>query len=98
MLLFSVTPGLSEVVETVMHAMVDGDFSHHEDAEAPETCEHSCTPLSHHCGCHVAMSAQAAARTESLASVHEVTTCAAIAIAQTDGRASGPPPQRPPIV
>lgn len=97
MLLFSVTPGLSEVIETAVHAMVDGDISHHEGAEAPDTCEHSCTPLSHHCGCHVAMSAQPAARTDALSSIDHVTTCATIAFAQTDGRVSEPPPQRPPI-
>jgi len=58
-LLFSVTPGMSEVAEAAVHLIAHGDASHHDDAE--QGCpEHSCTPLAHHCACHTTMSAQVA--------------------------------------
>lgn len=58
-LLFSVTPGMSEVAEAAVHLIAHGDMSHHDDAE--QGCpEHSCTPLAHHCACHTTMSAQVA--------------------------------------
>ena len=64
-LLFSITPGMTEVAEAAVHLITHADLPHHEaDTDHEGGCgEHSCTPLAHHCGCHATMSAQAESRT-----------------------------------
>ena len=100
LLLFSVTPGVSEVFELATHVVLHGDLPHHEDADAIECDEHACTPLAHHCSCHTAMSAQTPARTiEKLAIPPQVHAMSATAVGpDVLGRNGEPPPLRPPIV
>ena len=96
-LLLSVTPGMSEVVETAAHVIAHGDLPHHDDASDSGGCdEHTCTPLAHNCACHASMFAQTATRQpfEARADV-TLTRCALAAI--VCGRAGDPPPLRPPI-
>lgn len=61
-LVVSLIPGLGELVESVTHVLHDGHLPHSEQhelaaVEAPHQAdaapEHGCTPMSHHCGCHV---------------------------------------------
>lgn len=98
-LLFAVTPGMTEVAESVAHAIGHGDLPHHEDADTdPLGCdEHTCTPLFHACGCHASMSAQASGTTAYPASARDGMAQNVLALVASLGRATEPPPLRPPI-
>lgn len=98
-LLFSVTPGMSEVAEAAVHLIAHGDLPHHLDEVGhDEGCaEHTCTPLAHHCGCHAAMSAQPASRGAASHGFCDVAQLDPSAVARSFGRACEPPPLRPPI-
>lgn len=96
-LLFSITPGMSEVAEAAVHLITHADLPHHDD-EAEEGCaEHTCTPLAHNCGCHATMSAQAARTTMTTNAFCDVTQIDPSAVTTEFGRACEPPPLRPPI-
>lgn len=98
-LLFSITPGMSEVAEAAVHLITHADLPHHEaDAEHGEgSAEHSCTPLAHQCSCHATMSAQPPPRTVTTNTFCDVTRIDPSYVATVLGRASEPPPLRPPI-
>ena len=96
-LLFSITPGASEVIETGAHLIAHGDFPHHPSDEDRGCSEHLCTPLGHHCGCHATMFGQAGARRVDLAALYGVTRMDPAVLAAALGRVSEPPPLRPPI-
>ena len=96
-LLLSVTPGMSEVIEAGVHLVVHADLPHHE-SESERGCEHTCTPLAHHCGCHATMSAQTCTRVSAAGSSDGMTKLDPTAITAVFGRVSEPPPLRPPIV
>ena len=96
-LLFSITPGVSEVLETAAHLVAHADLPHH-DSDSERGCdEHSCTPLAHHCGCHSTMSAQTCSRASSTKLVDGLTKIDPTAIPAVFSRVSEPPPLRPPI-
>ncbi|MDX2089701.1 MAG: hypothetical protein SFX73_17730 [Kofleriaceae bacterium] len=96
-LLFSITPGMSEVIETAAHLIGHADLPHHE-SEAERGCsEHTCTPLAHQCGCHKPMSAQAATGIRNADCIDRVSTLPPCALTAAAGRVSEPPPLRPPI-
>ncbi|KAB2910173.1 MAG: hypothetical protein F9K40_03220 [Kofleriaceae bacterium] len=97
-LLFVVTPGMTEVAESVAHAVGHGDLPHHEDDGAGLGCdEHTCTPLFHACGCHAPMSAQTVVA--SSASHPDLDAMAPVILSASSdaGRVGEPPPLRPPI-
>src|SRR5262245_42525671 len=97
-LLFSVTPGMSEVIEAAVHLVGHGDLPHHEVSDEEGDCsEHTCTPLAHHCGCHTTMVAQTASKVVYSNTAGDVTQSDPCAIAAVFGRACEPPPLRPPI-
>jgi hypothetical protein len=96
-LLFSITPGMSEVVETAAHLIAHGDAPHHQSDADRECNEHLCTPLAHHCGCHATMFGQAGSRRVDLAALHGMRKIDPAALAAVLGRVSEPPPLRPPI-
>lgn len=96
-LLFSITPGMSEVIEAGVHLVTHADLPHHE-SESERGCEHNCTPLAHHCSCHATMSAQTCTRVTTTASSNGMTKLDPAALAAVLGRVSEPPPLRPPIV
>jgi hypothetical protein len=97
-LLFSITPGVSEVIESSVHLVMHGDLPHH-DGDPDEDCgEHTCTPLAHHCGCHTTMTAMAATKVSTAATATAGTWVERAAVATQSGRVSEPPPLRPPIV
>ncbi len=63
-LVVSLLPGLPEIVESLEHLLHDGHLPHseqHDSVEHAETHdegladEHGCTPMAHHCGCHISM-------------------------------------------
>jgi len=96
-LLFSITPGMSEVVETAVHVLAHRDLPHHDaDRDLPGS-EHACTPLAHHCSCHSPMSAQAVSRTATPQRFIHITRPDLTSVRSWSGRASEPPPVRPPI-
>lgn len=96
-LLFSITPGMSEVVEVGAHLIVHADLPRHE-SDADRGCsEQTCTPLAHHCGCHTTMSAQASSKVTIVITPADTTSIDPMAIASGSGRACEPPPLRPPI-
>ena len=96
-LLFSVTPGMSEVAEAAGHLIVHGDLQHHDDDPGHEA-EHNCTPLAHNCGCHATMSAQTTSRIVTASTICDVTRMDPSAVETVFGRSCEPPPLRPPIV
>lgn len=64
LLVFGLSPGSDEIVETVAHLLHDGHLPHseaHDRAAATEDCggsdEHGCTPLAHHCHCCASLAA-----------------------------------------
>jgi hypothetical protein len=96
-LLFTMTPGSTEVAEAAAHLLVHGDLPHHDELHHDEGClEHSCTPLAHHCGCHATMSARLSAVTSSR-SASNMTRVKLPILESEIGRACEPPPLRPPI-
>lgn len=94
-LLFSITPGMSEVIEAGVHLIAHGDLQHHDADSAAG--EHSCTPLAHHCGCHATMSAQPCSRVTNAVAFGTTTDLDPTALVAVFGRVTGPPPLRPPI-
>lgn len=58
-LVVSLVPGLGDLVESAEHLLHGGHLPHSEQAQAEEAHtgevaeEHGCTPMSHHCSCHV---------------------------------------------
>lgn len=96
-LLFAVTPGMTEVAESVAHAVGHGDLPHHEDADPLGCDEHTCTPLFHACGCHAPMSAQTSSSPLYSAGERDAAPSNVLALVTSDGRATEPPPLRPPI-
>jgi hypothetical protein len=62
-LVFSLMPGVPEVLENVEHLLHDGHLAHSEQHEAVKYIEshgdgldeHGCTPMAHRCGCHASM-------------------------------------------
>jgi len=95
-LLFSLTPGMSEVAEAAAHLIVHADLPHHSDERGHEA-EHNCTPLAHHCGCHATMAAQTAVRIVDATAICSVTHLGPRPIDSVFGRSCEPPPLRPPI-
>jgi hypothetical protein len=100
MLLVTVTPGVTEVVEGAMHLIAHADLPHHEDGEAAGgACdEHTCTPLFHACGCHSTMAARAEV---AISAPSQSRSCAELRLLRPStrvGRVEEPPPLRPPIV
>jgi len=95
-LLFSLTPGMSEVAEAAAHLIVHADLPHHSDEPGHEA-EHNCTPLAHHCGCHATMAAQTAVRIVDATAICSVTHLGPGAIDSVFCRSCEPPPLRPPI-
>lgn len=98
-LLFSITPGMSEVAEAAVHLVGHLDLPHHEadDSHGDGCAEHTCTPLAHHCGCHATMSAQTSSRTLVANGICDVTQMNPSAVTDELGRSCEPPPLRPPI-
>ena len=97
-LLFVVTPGMTEVAESVAHAVGHGDLPHHEDDGGGLGCdEHTCTPLFHACGCHAAMSAQTAAASTGSQPDLGAMSLVILPPPSDAGRVGEPPPLRPPI-
>lgn len=98
-LLFSVTPGMSEVVEAAAHLVGHGDLPHHEEPEVPGgACdEHNCTSLAHHCGCHASMAGQLAGAGAGSGVPDQPGNELRFAVTQSRDRSSEPPPLRPPI-
>ena len=106
-LLFAVTPGMTEVVESVAHAVGHGDLPHHEEAEVIAGGEHgegmggdehTCTPLFHACGCHAAMSAQTTKTSTQSHPAGDASPSVLPPLVSAVGRHGEPPPLRPPIV
>lgn len=100
LLLFTLTPSASELVETVAHVALHGDYVHADDGRHPSSPagdEHGCSPLFHTCGCHsnalgattVAQALKTAAPPPRDATVD--------APATSHEREPEPPPHRPPI-
>ena len=63
-LVLSLSPGLTELLENLEHILHDGHLAHsalhdeHEDEDevhAAIEAEHGCTPMSHNCGCHISV-------------------------------------------
>lgn len=97
-LLFAVTPGMTEVAESIAHAVGHGDLPHHEaDGGALGCDEHTCTPLFHACGCHAPMSAQTATATAQKHPKRGAVNHVIAILVSEHGRAGEPPPLRPPI-
>jgi len=96
-LLFSITPGMSEVIEAGVHLVAHADLPHHESDAERGCSEHTCTPLAHHCGCHATMSAQACSQVTNAATPVGITKIDPTALAAGFSRVSEPPPLRPPI-
>jgi hypothetical protein len=98
-LLFSITPGMSEVAEAAVHLITHADLPHHaaESDHDEGGAEHSCTPLAHHCSCHATMSAQSPSRTATTNELCDVTNIDPSVVVTVAGRSSEPPPLRPPI-
>lgn len=95
--LLAVTPGMSEVVEAGVHMVAHRDLPHH-GAERDRGCgEHTCTPLAHHCSCHMTMSAQPAARDASHRPLRRAEPVGRFAPRPVFGRPCDPPALRPPI-
>ncbi len=98
-LLFAMTPSVSELVEWGVHALAHGDFAHAADGshDEPAGDEHGCTPLMHACGCH-----RGAAATDGGSPVMAApgSTGASIPLEPPSGRSrlADAPPRRPPIV
>ena len=98
-LLFCVTPGTSEIAEVAVHLAFHGDLPHHDPDDNEMACEHNCTPLSHHCGCHAPMSAHATSRAFPSTKIPDVVAIVPTLLkAVAYGRNGEPPPLRPPIV
>ena len=95
MLLFSIPPGMAELVEDAVHWVAAAELPDHGD-ELDE-CEHSCTPLAHHCGCHASMSAQLSHHVMTSLVVPDPTMLIAGPIVAVRNRSCDPPPIRPPI-
>lgn len=95
-LLFAVTPGMSEVIETAVHLVTHADLPHHDEQSQDDCHEHSCTPLAHHCGCHGTMTAQVTSRHIAMSATF-ATNQSVFALTTEHGRNSEPPPLRPPI-
>jgi hypothetical protein len=95
-LLFSITPGMSEVVDAAVHVISHADLPHHERDKDGGCSEHTCTPLGHHCACHTTMAAQTSTRVIDVASTYE-TKLDPAAITAAFGTVDEPPPLRPPI-
>lgn len=64
LLVVSLLPGLPELLESVEHLLHDGHMPHSEQHESEQLAEshgthadqeHGCTPMAHHCGCHISM-------------------------------------------
>jgi hypothetical protein len=98
-LLFTVTPGMTEVAEAAVHLITHADLPHQgdHDEHGEGSAEHSCTPLAHHCGCHAPMSARPAPLIVAATLLCNVTDIDPRRIAHGLGRSSEPPPLRPPI-
>jgi hypothetical protein len=98
-LLFSVTPGMPELFETGAHLIVHADWPHHDEhGPADADCgEHSCTPLGHHCSCHVNMVAQESSRSSVATPFDTGHDLAPTCVATALGCVAEPPPLRPPI-
>ena len=95
LLLFSVTPGVAEIVEDAVHWVAAAELPDH-GGETVE-CEHHCTPLAHHCGCHGSMSAQVSATAVTPTPACDSTLLVMGAIVAVRNRSCDPPPIRPPI-
>lgn len=95
LLLFSVTPGVAEIVQDAVQWVAASEVRDHDD-EAVE-CEHNCTPLAHHCGCHGSMSAQVSTTAVSPTPACDSTSLVMGAIVAVCNRSCDPPPIRPPI-
>jgi len=98
-------PGWVELLENLEHLVHDGHLPHGELHEAEgagedhavESAEHGCTPVSHHCGCHVSIPAILAA---DAALPHRVLVFSRTTPPTTDDRPASranAPPTRPPI-
>ena len=97
-LLFTVTPGLTEVVESFAHAVVHRDLPHHDEGGDPaQSDEHACTTLFHACGCHAPMSAQASLATVASHPDRDASMARVVTASSDLGRGSEPPPLPPPI-
>lgn len=68
LLALSILPGWPELLENVEHLLHDGHLAHsaqHDEAsegeafheEHGDTDEHGCTPMAHHCPCHISLQA-----------------------------------------
>ena len=63
LLAVSILPGWTELLENIEHLLHDGHLAHsaqHDEAaedEHADTDEHGCTPMQHHCPCHVSIQA-----------------------------------------
>lgn len=98
-LLFAMSPSVTELVEWGVHAITHGDFAHAADGshdERPAEDEHGCTPLMHTCGCH----RSAAATDTGLASTVDPVAAGVVGLLEPRAGQSRPadaPPVRPPI-
>ena len=95
LLLFAITPGAVELVENAAQLIAGSELASH-DGEAAE-CEESCTPLAHHCGCHVSMSAQPSQDLAAAGVSLDSTVLLNRPLTSAHNRAFDPPPIRPPI-
>ncbi len=106
LLVVSLLPGLSEIVENVEHLLHDGHLPHSEQHDSEKYAEshedgldeeHGCTPMSHNCGCHASAPAILA---ESCVVVKRVTVGVEgrpIAPEQIPAHRANAPPTPPPI-
>jgi hypothetical protein len=100
LVVLTITPCASEIVETVAHAVSDGDYVHAENSHhrSGPGAEHGCTPLFHSCGCHG--SSLTVISTAAPRGSNRLPLCRAALAGPPDrahGRGSEPPPLPPPI-
>lgn len=100
----SLLPGLSEVLETVEHLIHDGHMPHSEQHEQTQLSEghtvdveHGCTTMAHQCACHTSMPAILADATPEPARRVVALTRRPLAAEETPLSRANAPPTPPPI-
>ena len=87
-------------VQVVVHLVADGHLGHDADESHRDdlgACEHDCTPLSHQCRCHSAMSATTSVPWHATVATFTGSKLAPVTIDGLHDRLFEPPPLRPPI-
>ncbi len=104
LLMLAMLPSWGELVETAEHMLHDGHLPHSASHEAVASTEkhaavdteHGCTPLSHHCACHVSMPVLPGDSPPALRPLQTVTLLRWSPREDTLSSRSDPPPTPPP--